>query len=118
MKHFLTTLLFCLIFSSMQAQTQDTTISMKNRTEEYCIVLATQKAFSYKVTITIDYGLHRSMWKDSRVTDEAGQLKVFESVVDALNYMNSLGWEFMNAYVITVSSQNVYHYLMKRKIQT
>jgi hypothetical protein len=41
-------------------------------------------------------------------------------MVDALNYMGELGWEFVQAYVITMdmglSKQNVYHYLLKHRI--
>ncbi len=38
-------------------------------------------------------------------------------MVDALNYMGKQGWEFMQAYIVTVQNQNVYHYLLKKKIE-
>ena len=91
-----------------------------NRTEEYCLVLATAKFLSQKVTINIDFGQEITIWtmyKDKTVFDEfTGKMKSFNSIVDALNWMNSKGWEFLNAYVITVGNQNVYHYLMKRDL--
>lgn len=87
-------------------------------TEEYCMLLATQKFMSTKVTISIDYGEAFSPWKDARERDSTtGKIAVYNSVIDALNYMNGKGWKFVNAYVITLGSQNVYHYLMRRDIE-
>lgn len=93
-----------------------TTVPAATRTEEYCMVLATQKFMSTKVTIAIDYGQERKFFSDNRYKDAEGKVQAFNSVVDALNFQNSQGWEFVNAYVITVSGQNVYHYLMRRHI--
>lgn len=41
-------------------------------------------------------------------------------MVDAMNYMGALGWEFQQAYVITVpggfgGNQNVYHWLLRKE---
>ena len=88
------------------------------RTEEYCLVLATQKFMSLKLTIYVDYGQERNYWKDTRERDSTtGKVAVYESVIDALNYMNSKGWMFVNAYAISTGNQNVYHYLMRREIK-
>ena len=87
------------------------------QTEQYCLVMATAKLFSTKVIITVDYGQETKFFGDKGVIkDESGKLQSFNSVVDAMNYMNSQGWEFVNAYVVTVSNQNVYHYLMRRRV--
>ena len=88
------------------------------QTEQYCLVLATSKLFSTKVTVALDYGQETKLFgmnASSQVKDEAGKIQSFNSVVDALNYMNSQGWEFVNAYVVTIANQNVYHYLMRRR---
>lgn len=41
-------------------------------------------------------------------------------MVDAMNFMGTLGWEFEQAYVVTVgggtSSQNVYHWLLSKYV--
>ena len=88
------------------------------RTEEYCMMMATQKFLSTKVIITLDYGQETKFFGGGAATvkDEAGKIQSFNSVIDALNYMNSQGWEFVNAYVVTVAQQNVYHYVLRRKI--
>jgi hypothetical protein len=31
--------------------------------------------------------------------------------------MASQGWEFVNAYAITIRSENVYHYIMRRRVE-
>src|SRR5690606_23634445 len=92
-------------------------LSKKQAKEEYCMILATSKFLSTKVTIEVDFGQAWSFWKDKRsLKDENGKRLNFNSVIDALNYMSSEGWEFVNAYAVTVSSQNVYHYVMKRNL--
>ena len=111
---------FLYLASSTQLKDPHWAASNQNvvRTEEYCMILATGKFLSTKVTISIDFGQERRFFSDNRYKDENGQVQTFNSVIDALNYMNSQGWEFVNAYVITVASQNVYHYVMKRKINS
>ena len=88
------------------------------RTEEYCLLVAAQKFLSTKVYISLDYGQATSLFSQNqkllKTTD--GELQTFNSVVDALNYMNSYGWQFVNAYVITVGNQNVYHYMLRRPL--
>lgn len=86
------------------------------RTEEYCMVLAMTKFMSTKVIISIDFGQERKLFADNRYKNDEGKVQAFNSVIDALNFMNAQGWEFVNAYAITVANQNVYHYVMKRRM--
>lgn len=111
-------ILSCLLSLSATAQTTlPAATSAATRTEEYCMVLATPKLLSNKVTISVDFGQERPFFADNRYRDEEGKVQTFNSVIDALNYMNGQGWEFVNAYAILVSGQNVYHYVMKRKVR-
>lgn len=81
----------------------------------YCELVGTQKFLSTEVTISVDYGQQRRFFQDNRLKDETGNVQSFNSMVDALNYMGSFGWEFVQAYVVTVGQQNVYHWLLKKK---
>lgn len=82
----------------------------------YCELLGTQKFLSTKVTIAVDFGEAKNVWKDNRLKDEVtGKVQVFNSMVDALNYMGEDGWEFVQAYVVTIGQQNVYHWLLKKQ---
>jgi hypothetical protein len=72
---------------------------------------------SNKVTIEIDFGQENKYWsaRDTQVKDENGKLVVFNSMIDALNFLSKNGYEFIDAYTITISNQNVYHYILKKK---
>ena len=84
----------------------------------YCESVGTQKFLSQKVTINIEFGEEKNYWKDNRVKDEVtGKVQVFNSMVDALNYMGSDQWEFVQAYIVTTGQQNVYHWLLKKRKQ-
>ena len=81
-----------------------------------CELLATQKFLSRKVVITINYG-QNIVWgaEGSRVLGEDGKMRTFNSVMHAINFMEKNGWEFINAFVVTVADQNVYHYYFRKR---
>lgn len=116
MKQLLTIVAF--VFAMQFSYAQDQVELSKNEAkQEYCMVLATQKLLSTKVSISVDFGQEWSFWKDKRsLKDESGKRLRFNSVIDALNYMSSRGWDFVNAYSLTVGQQNVLHYVMKRDL--
>ena len=105
------TLLTVFVFVSLSSLAQDTT-----RVEQYCQVVATARILSNKVTIDIDYGEERSIWKDHRIRTDEGKLKKFNSVIDALNYLGKDGWRLVNAFPISAGSgPMVYHYVFKKE---
>jgi hypothetical protein len=84
------------------------------KVEQYCQVMATPKLFSNKVTIDIDFGEEKSIWKDTRLRSLDGKLKKFNTIIDALNFMGKEGWLFINAYPVRNGSTDVYHYGFKK----
>ena len=84
----------------------------------YCQIVGTQKFLSDKCTVEVDYGQEKDMWawKGQSLEDENGEKLVFNSMVDAMNFMGELGWEFQDTYVITVGQQHVYHWLLAKYI--
>ena len=62
-----------------------------------------------KLTIMVDDGEYKPPYPTIR--DEKGKPKIFNSMIDALNYMSEDGWEFVQAY----SVQNLYHFLLKKR---
>lgn len=103
--------LFCC--SGLYAQTDTLLI------EQYCEVVATQRFLSNKVTIDVDYGDPRGLFQTNRVKDESGNLKKFNTIIDALNYLGKNGWRLVNAFPITYATNNsvdntTYHYVFKR----
>ena len=98
------------------------TMAFTEKTEDaqfvYCELLGTNKFMSKKVTVVVDYGQQMKFSKDHRIMDEStGKAKAFNSMVDAMNYMGQEGWEFAQAYVVTTGNTNVYHWLLKKKVQ-
>ncbi|MEO6149588.1 MAG: hypothetical protein ABIN95_07520 [Mucilaginibacter sp.] len=77
-----------------------TDVAPPKTTEQYCMVIATPKFFSSKVTIEVDYGQPTKFFSDQRLKDESGKVMSFNTTIDALNYMGSQGWLFVNAYTL------------------
>ncbi len=86
--------------------------------EEYCMIIATAKLFSTKVTISIDHGQETHLFGDrGTLRTDDGKLMSFNSVIDALNYMSTQGWFFVNAYALSEGSQGkVLNYVMRKPI--
>lgn len=85
-----------------------------SKIEQYCEVIATPRLLSNKVTIDINYGEGKSIWKDTRLKDDEGKLKKFNTVIDALNYMGKDGWIFVNAFPVLNGTTQIYHYVFKK----
>lgn len=83
--------------------------------EQFSEMTAQPKLFSRKVTI--DNGEERKWisFKDTRVKDDFGKVKSFNSIVDALNFLGRSGWKLVNAFLVTEGSQLVYHYVLKKE---
>src|SRR5438045_6209788 len=97
--------LFSFLISIAQADT--------SKVEQYCQVIATPRLLSNKVTIDIDFGEEKSIWRDTRLKTDGGKLKKFNTVIDALNYMGMAGWIFMNAYPVRMGETEIYHLAFK-----
>ena len=86
----------------------------------YCELVGTQIPFSKKVTVQVDFGQQSKLFSNNSLVDENGDAIVFNSMVDAMNYMGKLGWDFEQAYVVTMgsggSAQNVYHWLLSKLV--
>jgi hypothetical protein len=93
----------------------------------YSEIVGTEKLLSKKVTVEIDFGQKTTLnffgtTKGLKYIDPAtGKPVVFNSMVDAMNFMGKNGWEFIQAFAVTEGSgglaQNVYHFLLKRNIE-
>ena len=82
----------------------------------FCEIVGTQKFMSLKLNVEVDFGQGGGTYYNTLV-DEEGKKITFSSMVDALNYMGNAGWTFVQAYVVTHGSQNVYHYMLTKKVK-
>ena len=78
----------------------------------YCELVGTQKFLSTKIIVSVDYGEYGTTLKS-----KFGKHKLFNSMIDGLNYMGSKGWEFVQAYTITLNNSSIYHYVLKKTIK-
>lgn len=124
MKKLFLTLVLAVGISQMslyaQSQTEIQTTGKKPK-YVYCELLTSPRPFSTKVNIIVDYGQETKFFQDTRLRDEeSGNLKKFNSIVDAMNYMADHGWEYIDAYVVPTGNGSAFvnntHWVL-RKIQ-
>jgi len=111
-------LLFILVFGMIALQAQ--TINGKKISDiktPYIQILGVAKIMSQKVTIFIDYGQKKNIWKPKKqmILDENNKPAIFYGMIDALNFMTKYGYEFVTAYAYNDGGQAVYHYLLRKK---
>ena len=94
----------------------------------YCEILGSHKFAKSQVTGGFDFGQEDAMRTNAlggvalriQLVGDDGMPLSFNSLVDAMYYMGSLGWEFEQAYVVTMpgmgGGQNVYHWLLSKYI--
>ena len=106
----ITVILYLGLFISQTSFAQTDT----SKVEQYCQVIASPKLLSNKVTIDIDFGEEKSFWMDTRLKTDAGKIKKFNTIIDALNYMGSLGWIFINAFPVRIGETEIYHFAFRK----
>ncbi len=65
--------------------------------EQYCQLICTPRLLSRKVTVELDFGELKSIWRDNRMKDYEGKLIKFDSITDAANYLGKDGWSLLIA---------------------
>lgn len=108
---------FILVTTFLTAQTVND-VPIKDIDVEYVQIVGTQKVIGNKVIIQIDFGQETKyfkQWNQTMLKDEEGKQVNFNSMIDALNFMSANGYDFKDAYTITIGNQNVYHYLLQKR---
>ena len=88
----------------------------------YCEIIGQTHTFSTKVDVELDFGQAYSFWSsDRRLYDDNGKKIVFNSMLDAANYMARRGWELEIAFpVVSISSGDSgspeYHWIMSKMV--
>lgn len=97
-----------------------TTVSAEEQIQRvYAELLGTGTNFlnlNKNVKVSVDLGQFQSATKAYTLLDENGKDIKFNSMVAAMNYMGERGWKFIQAYVVTVSNQNVLHWLLYKDV--
>lgn len=125
MKHFLFLLLFILPMFGYAQGNDSIPVTEDDETHAvYAQLLGWNTnvlGIGKKARVEVDFGEESWGWRgnDGRdlLVDENGKQIKFNSMVDAMNYMGARGWKFEASYVVTVSGQNVIHWLMSKQIR-
>ncbi len=108
------------IFMSVMMLSISITASAEETTQRvYAELLGTGTNFlnlNKNVKVSVDLGQFQSATKAYTLLDENGKDIKFNSMVAAMNYMGERGWKFIQAYVVTVSNQNVLHWLLYKDV--
>jgi hypothetical protein len=84
----------------------------------YCELVGFNKYLLGKVNITIDYGQEYKFSKHQLIKGPSGKPVEFQSMVEALNFMDKNGWEYVDNKVLTNSNDDALSkYLLKRKLK-
>lgn len=116
MKKILLSLAICSgLFAKAQVNVDGVDINKKDI--NYIEVVGTMAIFTKKVTISIDYGQLKKVFDvPSVVKDDTGKNQIFGSMVDALNFLDKNGWQYVNSYIVSAQAgDGVYHYLLRKK---
>jgi len=85
--------------------------------EVFCDLMSTKKFLSTEELITINYGSRDSLWFDEKIyTLIKSDLKKYNSLIDALNYMGNEGWQTISSYSTSNNSYIVEHYILKKRL--
>jgi len=115
----ISTTVFLIFLSVYQGYSQTVNdIPIKDIDVEFVQIVGTSKLLSSQVTIQIDFGQRTKLftsYKETVIRDEQGKPLVLNSMVDALNFMSQNGYDFVNAYALTIGNSNVYHFLLQKR---
>ena len=85
--------------------------------EVFCDLVSRKKFLSFEEEITINYGNRDNLWIDKEIyTILQKDIKNYNSIIDALNYMGNEGWKIINSYSSSKDSYTIEHYILKKEI--
>ena len=81
----------------------------------YRRLVGTPRLLSDKIDVSVDYGQETGFFEDTRIKDEDGKTKKFNTMIDALNYMGKDGWRLSETYITVVNNVAIYHWILEKK---
>ena len=64
--------------------------------------------------VFVDYGAEVKFLKNQKIKDSEGNIKKFNTMIAALNFMYNNGWEFVNYNLTFMGKKATYIYLLKK----
>jgi len=104
--------------SSLSLDLIEAVVYENDKIEVFCDLISKKKFLGMEETISINYGNRDSLWIDNKLYNLISQeLKKYNSIIDALNYMGSEGWKTINTYSSSKNSYTIEHYILKKEIK-
>ena len=115
MKKMLAILAFGLMSFGARAQVVVDGTNINDLDIKYCELVGQAKFLSFtKIKVFVDYGQDFS-WKQQTIKNSAGKNAAFNSMMEALNFMDANGWEYVNNYLINNNGDLIYKFLLRKK---
>ena len=80
---------------------------------KYVELVGRAKLNPTKIKVIVDYGQPFS-FKSQAIRGAAGSKAAFNSMIDALNFMEANGWEFVSNYVINSGTEITTRYILRK----
>lgn len=117
MKKILFTLVFCCLMGASTSFAQKVNgVALKDLPGDY-IEMSEYPLVSTQYRIAIDYGQKPDVWSSSFLIlkDNEDKDMLFNSMIDALNFMSKNGYELANTYTIKTGDVTKVYYILKKK---
>jgi|LakMenEpi03Aug12_release.lakeMendotaPanAssembly.Ray.scaffolds.fasta_scaffold1330191_2 hypothetical protein len=117
MKKIIFSLSLLMLSLTSKSQIMVNNVDITNLNVQYIQLVGASRILNInEVVINVDYGQDLK-WNSPVQTIKGpdGKNMSFESMIDALNYFDANGYDFVSRETVTVGQQNVYHYLLKRR---
>ena len=103
--------------SSIPLEKIERVVYEDKKIEVFCDLISKKKFLGTEETIIINYGNRDSLWIDEKIyTLMSKDIKKYNSIIDALNYMGNEGWKTINTYSTSQNSYTIEHYVLKKEI--
>ncbi|NBO60598.1 MAG: hypothetical protein EBU82_06465 [Flavobacteriia bacterium] len=115
MKKMLAVLVFGLMSFGARAQVVVDGTNINDLDIKYVELVGQAKLLSLtKIKVFVDYGQDFS-WKQQTIKNTEGKNAAFNSMIDALNFMDQNGWEYVSNYLINNNGELTYKFLLHKK---
>ena len=109
------TLMMCLMFSTASYSQSINGTPLSDIESEYLLIVGYSNLLGTKIRINIDYGQEKKALKNTTtLTGSNGKAVKLNSMIDGLNFLSDYGYEFVNAYAISIGNQSVSHFLLRK----
>lgn len=107
-----------ILFMSASANAQTVNgVPLKDLDAQYIQIIGEPKMLSDKINLVVDYGQERKRLysKPMMLLDAANKEMEFNSMIDALNFMNRNGYELVESFGVNKEYPYPQHLMRKRK---